>query len=270
MNRKKWSSEKIFGKLLTNKSEEAYWDNIRELRLRPMKAVFEKALRFTNSKLIKERAIGVDILAQLGSNPRPFYQETITRYFELLNLKEETEVIVSLLCAIGHNNDNLTPAQIFKMVQFKNHKIGEVRQGLVTALLGVEHNNAIEVLIELSEDSIPSIRNWATFGIGTQIEVSNKKIIDALWRRTLDQDQITRLEAIVGLANRGENKVKELIIKELEAGEYGILLFDAMVSLNDKDFIPYLEKNLGSAKEEDSINEDWIQGLEACIEELKR
>ncbi len=269
MSRKSWSTEKIYERLLTNKSKKTYWDNIHELRSRSKKEVFKKAFSLLNSKIKKEKIIGIDVLAQLGFNPRPFKKETLKRYFELLDSESDKEILLSLLYAIGHNNENLKSNQISKIIQFKNHKAIEVRHGLVFALLGIENKKVIDTLIQLTEDKISSIRNWATFGIGSQIETSNQEIKLALWKRIKDNHQETKLEAIVGLANRGDSEVKKIIIKELEKGEYGSLIFDAIECSNDKDFLPQLEKNLESAKNDDSIDKSWIQDLEQCIEKIK-
>jgi len=270
MSRKNWSSEKIFKRLITNKSKKTYWDNIGELRSRPNTEVFKKAFSLTKSEFKKEKIIGIDILAQLGFDLRPFKKKTLERYFELLDKENEKEILMSILYGIGHNNEALIAKQITKLIQFRNHKNVEVRQGLVSTLLGIENKKAINILIELTEDKISSIRNWATFGIGSQIDISNKEIITALWNRVNDKHQETKLEAIVGLANRGEKEVKKNILKELENGEYGTLLFDAIKSLNDKDFLPHLKKNLDSAKRDDSIPESWIQDLKECMETIQK
>lgn len=87
-------------------------------------------------------------------------------------------------------------------------------------------------------------------------------------KRTKDKHQETKLEAIVGLVNRNEVKIKEQMIKELKTGEYGILLFEAIETLNDKDLIPYLESNLKSTKNNNGIKEEWIADLKQCIKKL--
>lgn len=72
MSRKEWTDDKLFFRLLNNKSDKTYWDNISELRSRPNNSVFEKCQDLVNSDNPKKRMIGVDILAQLGISPRPF------------------------------------------------------------------------------------------------------------------------------------------------------------------------------------------------------
>ena len=96
MSRKNWSNEKIFERLIINKSRKTYWDNISELRLRPNKEVFDRACSLTKSKSKKEKIIGIDILAQLGWKPRPFKKQTLKRYFEILDLEDDKNVLKSL------------------------------------------------------------------------------------------------------------------------------------------------------------------------------
>ena len=269
MNRKKWTNEKVYSRLQNKKSKKTYWDNIRELHSRPNQNVFEKAFWFANSKSDKEKIIGIDVLAQLGIDCRPYLKETIGLYFELLKREKVPKVLASILYAIGHNNEGLKEEQILQLIEFKNHKNVIVREGLVIALLTIENKKVIGTLIELMDDEIESIRNWSTFGIGSQLEENNPEIINALWKRVTDINEETKLEAIVGLANRGDLRIKEVIIQELEKGKYGTLLFDAIEKLNDKEFLPYLEQNLISIQTEKEISDEWRVELEKNIEKLK-
>lgn len=269
MSRKEWTDNKLFFRLLNNKSDKTYWDNIRELHSRPNRFVFEKCRDLVNSNIPKERMIGIDILAQLGNLPRPFYNESIKLFFDLLENEKDDKVLASFFYAIGHNNDNLSQEQITKLISFKNSKNSSIRLGLVSSLLGVNNSQAVDTLIDLSNDTVSSIRNWATFGIGTQIETNNDKIRKALWNRIRDKNQDIKLEAIVGLAKRNEIKIKELIKQELQAGEYGSLLFEAIELLNCVEFIPLLKNNLILGKSDSGINEKWIKDLEILIDKLE-
>lgn len=270
MSRKEWTDDKLFFRLLNNESDKTYWDNICELQSRPNKSVFELSKDLVNSDIPKERMIGIDILAQLGISTRPFYNETITLYFDIVEKERDDEVLKSLLYAIGHNNDNLNQKQIKKLIAFKTSENSEVRQGLVSSLLGSDNALAIDTLIDLSNDKVASIRNWATFGIGSQIETDNAKIRKALWNRINDKNQDTKLEAIVGLAHRNEIEAKETIKQELTNGEYGTLLFEAVELLNCVEFIPLLKNNLISGKSDSGKNENWIKDLEILIEKLEK
>lgn len=268
MGRENWTNEKIFERLVNNKSEKTYWNNISELRKRANDEVYNQAYEFAKSQIDKKKIIGIDVLAQLGFDPRLRQKETIKLYFELLEEKQNDDVLFSLFFGISHNNEKLTKNQVLKIIKFKNSKNNDIRCSLVSAISGVDNPKAIETLIELSEDNYSSIRNWATFGIGTLCEQNNDRILKALWNRVKDKHQETKLEAIVGLANRKQVTVKEQIIEELKSGEYGTLLFEAIETLNDKEFIPYLENNLKSAKNDSGIKEEWIADLKQCLNKL--
>ncbi len=269
MSRKEWTDDKLFFRLLNNKSDKTYWDNISELRSRPNKSVFEKCQDLVNSDIPKERMVGIDILAQLGVFPRPFYKKTIKLYFDILEKEKDCNVLTSLFYAIGHNNESLNQKQIKKLIAFQTNENSSVRQGLVSSLLGLDNNQAIDTLIDLSNDKVPSIRNWATFGIGSQIETDNDKIRKALWNRIDDKNQDTKLEAIVGLAHRNEIKVREVIKHELTDGEYGTLLFEAIELLDCVEFIPLLKNNLITGRSDSGINPNWLKDLEILIDKLE-
>ena len=268
MGRKDWKSEKIFDRLVNNKSQKTYGENISELRKRANEDIHNQAYNLAKSKYDKKKIIGIDVLAQLGFDPRILQKKTITLYFELLENEQGDDVLQALFYSISHNNEKLTKRQVLKLIEFKNHKNKDVRFSLVYALSGVDNLKALDTLIELSEDKFSSIRNWATFGIGTLSEQTNEHIIKALWKRMQDKHQETKLEAIVGLANRNQVGVKKQIIQELKNGEYGTLLFEAIETLKDIDFIPYLKNNLKSSQNNSGISDEWLTDLKQCLDKL--
>ncbi len=167
-----YKTEKIFDRILTNKSKENYWKYVRELRKRKTDEIFTKSVLLTKSKSAKERMIGTDVLAQFGF-PRRHKKEIINLFFELLKSESDKKVISSILYGIGHNNEKLTNRQVEFLCSFRNHKSIYVKYSLVSALCTIEKDKAIDTLIELSNDKDSDIRNWATFGIGSQIKTDN-------------------------------------------------------------------------------------------------
>lgn len=270
MSRINWTDEKLFSRLLNNKSDRTYWESINVLRKRPTKEIFEKCIELTKSRSPKQREIGIDILAQLGHPPRPFYKESNNLFFELIESEKEPKVIMSILFAIGHNQEKLTKIQIDKLCEFKNTENSLIKEGLVSALNGIDKSKAIETLIYLSNDKLNYIRNWATFGIGTQIDRNNKKITEALWNRINDKHQETKLEAIVGLAKRKDIRVKEIAQRELLAGEYGTLLFEAILEVGDTDFFKIMKEHYKTESKNENINPEWLKDLQNCITELSK
>ncbi len=62
MSRKDWSDDKLFFRLLNNKSDRTYWDNIEELRKRGSINVYDKCLKYIKSNVEKHKIIGIDEL----------------------------------------------------------------------------------------------------------------------------------------------------------------------------------------------------------------
>jgi hypothetical protein len=268
MSRTNWSDDKLLYRLMHNKSEQSYWDNIQILWHRPSEILFTKCVELSQSDESKNRKIGIDILSQFGFPPRPFLNQSITLYFDMLETENDPNVIQSLLFAIGKNNDTLSIPQIEKLCSFKTTNEESIKQGLVSSIGFISNKNAIDVLIKLSADKCNSIRDWATFYLA-QGRRNNKKIRAALWARVADKHQDTKFEAILGLAIRKDKRVSDIIKRILLHGEYSTLLFEAIEELNDKQFLPLLQQNLESVKDDGGINPTWLKDLKECIEKLK-
>ena len=58
MGRKNWTSEKVFDRLVNNKSQKTYWDNISELRKRDNEDVYDQAFKLAKSESDKKKIIG--------------------------------------------------------------------------------------------------------------------------------------------------------------------------------------------------------------------
>ncbi|MBN2693541.1 hypothetical protein JXR93_02665 [bacterium] len=120
-----------------------------------------------------------------------------------------------------------------------------------------------------TNDKNEVIRDWATFGIGSQIDLDNEKIRAALWKRVDDTDSDTKFEAISGLAKRGDLKIKETIRNELIAGEFGSLIFEAIDYLDGKEFLPLLKECFEKSQKESDINPSWLSDLKNIINSLE-
>ncbi len=259
MSRKKWTNEKIINRLINNKTDRTHWDNIRELRSRPSNELFTKCVSLVKSKNVKKRLIGIEVLSQLGVSPRPFIDETLKVFFDILRKEKINDVISTILYGIGHNNENLTNSNIKFLCSFMNNKNIDVKHGLVFALGGIENDIAIETLIVYSKDRSNVVRDWATFNLGTQIDIDTPVLRKALWNRVNDKNIIVRREAIHGLARRKDNNIKDYIIKELEPIDSNCsILLESIEELNDNEFIPILEQILKKEGIDKLVNTEWL------------
>lgn len=184
---------------------------MRELRKRGTEDIFTRSYELATTGNDLERQIGMTVLAQLGHAARPYYEPTIALCFELLATEKQPEVLSAILYAIAHNNKQLDAQQTSCVAAFKGHKDKDIRFAVAFALLGVNNKTAIDTLIVLTTDKVADVRNWATFGIGSQIRTTSEEITTALWNRINDKDKKTREEAVAGLARRKDPRVKDML-----------------------------------------------------------
>lgn len=224
------TNEELIRIALTHDDEDIVWDAIVILHIRGTQEIFETASKLCESDNPKERACGVDILAQLGTPEKPFRKETTDILLNLLNQEEDTNVLYCIGVALGHLDD---PRAIEPLSRLKKHADSDVRYGVIFGLLGHEDELAIKTLIELSEDEETENRDWATFGIGSQIDADTPEVRNALLKRLADTDGETREEALCGLARRKDERVIEPLIKELSSDEVGMPAIEAAIEMAD-------------------------------------
>ena len=267
MSRKNWSTEKLFFRLLNNTTKATYWDTIHEVCDRPTSEVFERAITLGNSEVERERIIGIDVLAQLRPDTKVNQKHIKKLLFSLLNIEQRPKIIIAALFAIEHYNDSLNKKEVLTILHFKNHDCSDIRLGVVVALSGIENDMVIQSLIELSRDSHRKVRDWATFAIGSQIEMNSTSILHALKERLTDSDHDTRFEAISGLAQRKDISVRKTLLDELETiNSHGSLILESIVLLGDMSFVPILQAKIEANKVSKTINEKWLID---CLEELQ-
>ncbi len=269
MGRANFTNEKLLFRILNNKNYYASFENIIELRKRPSIELFKTCVELIQSPNDRFRKAGIHILSQLGNPPRPFVNETIALFFNRLAIENNDDIIVDFLYAIGHNNDDLNTDQVVKLSVFKNNANHFIREALVFALLRVNNLKAIQILIHLSNDKYSIIRNWATFGIANQNERNNKQIRAALWQRVTDKHEETHFEAIVGLATRRVMGIEKVIANELLNDNFGSLLFEAILAMPNKQYLPRLKVILYETENDNDICKYWFDDLKACIEALE-
>jgi len=70
-----------------------------------------------------------------------------------------------------------------------------------------------------------SVRDWATFGIGSLCDIDTPELRDALAARLADADEEVRGEAVVGLATRGDNRAIRAIVQAFASDDPSHLVF---------------------------------------------
>ena len=262
--------DELIYQLINNKSDKNRWDKIHALRMRPSQKLFQKCLALSKSLNTKERIIGIDILAQLGGSDRPYLNNSKKIFLQILDVENDPNILKTALFAIGHNNENLHNNEIDKILMHSKNNNVNVKCGIAFALLGIENDKAIDALINLSSDKSIQVRNWATFGIGSQISIDNQKIRDALWARVNDKHEETKFEAILGLAIRKDQKIIAVIKDVLQNKEYGSMIFEAILATNVVEFLPILQLHLEKTNNDGTISKEWRYELIDCIDKLSK
>lgn len=222
---------------LTATDDDALWDIIPVLHYRGTREVLEAGQRLCRSSCPQERELGAHVLAQLGVDERAFPDESIRTLLGLLRDDEEPRVLEAALVALSHNGDaRIVPAA----AHFKSHADADVRYGVVLAVSRCDDSLAIATLIELTHDPEQEVRDWATFGIGSMIDVDTPEIRAALWERVTDEDDVVRGEALVGLAKRGDRRIVAPLLAELTSDSVDSLMVDAAELIADPALYPAL------------------------------
>jgi hypothetical protein len=201
------STDEIIASILANPDrddesyeDDHYWPNVGVIGHRLTRDVLARAIALCDSDCRIERRLGCDILGGLGEPNHPFRDESVGPMLRVLNTADDLETTGIAIANLGRLRH---PAAAPALLRFLRHSDAGIRYTVAGALLAfAESPGVIAALLELMRDPEPDVRDWATFGIGSQIEADGPEIRAALWERTTDPVAIVRAEALSGLAVR--------------------------------------------------------------------
>lgn len=229
--------EELISEALINTDKDVAWNVVCVLHWRGSHEVLRRAIELCKSQCSQERELGAHILGQLGVPERTFPEECTRILRSMLKSDEEVDVLQAALVGLYHQDD---AEAISKVVTFSTHSVPEVRHAVVLALSGHEVPLAIQYLISLSKDLEANVRDWATFALGTQLELDTPAIRNALVERLDDPDEDTRGEALIGLARRKDKRVIDALKKELSSESIGTLTIESAQLIASKELYPSL------------------------------
>ena len=142
----------------------------------------------------------------------------------------------------------------------------QVRYGVVFGLLEHEDERAIAALIHLASDSDRDVRDWAVFGLGTQIEADSPDIRVALRNALGDGDYEIRGEALVGLAKRRDRGVIPELFNEWRDNEVSLLSIEAAQECGDPRLFHRLNgfRDMLDLKDDPSFARSLADAIESC------
>ena len=219
---------------------EERWRIVTELHRRTDREAFEAARRFATAAGTADRVLGLDILGQIGhSAARPFLEETLP-VLTAACADDRPDVIAAAVTALGHVGDHRALATILPHAE---HGSNEVRFAVAVALARVAGDppdaRAVAALIRLSADADPEVRDWATFGLGSQLDADGEDVRAALAARLTDEDGDAAGEALLGLARRGDPRTLAPLLAWLD-DDPGNLVVEAAGALGAGEALPAL------------------------------
>lgn len=219
-----------------------YYGIVHIINTRGSDVEFKYSKKLSNSSDVNERVLAADILGDLGYKDKDgnkYYEYAVLKLIELLD-DEHEEVINSAAISLGKRVRSDDFRAIKRLVGLADHHSKDIRFSVAYALAGSEHKEAINTLIRLSDDEDLRVKDWAVFGLGTQIDLDTPEIRAVLKKHLDDEDFGVRGEALVGLAKRGDRSIVEAVKRELEGEIEGTFAIEASELLADPSLIDSL------------------------------
>jgi HEAT repeat protein len=206
------SVDELLAVVVREQDDDTRWTAIQELHALGTREVFERAVQLCNAARAEERVAGADILGQLSS----FSEDAIHTLMTLLG-DSESSVIEAAVHALSQKQDART---IDALSQVAQHDASNVRWAVATALEDLMGDERAErVLLTLMRDGDTSVRDRATFAVGSLSDHDTPRIRAALAERLRDEDRAVANEAALGLARRRDARAIPYIASAVESAD---------------------------------------------------
>lgn len=206
------SVEHLFAVVLREEDEDARWMAIQELHALGTREVYERALELSRSGRVPERVRGAEILGQLHM----WAAEATPALLGMLD-DEDDSVIEAAIHALGQRQD---PDTVESLARIAQHEAPNVRWAVATALEDLIADERVEkVLLSLMRDADTSVRDRATFAVGSLSDHDTPRIRAALVERLNDDDSSVANEAALGLARRRDARAIPYLAIAVESAD---------------------------------------------------
>jgi methionyl-tRNA formyltransferase len=200
-------------------TSDAEWaPHLSALAYRGDEEVLFKARSMAEDEDPRERAIAAYVLGQLGTPVRTFPGESAAALEAMAAREQDPDVLETIVHGFGHLGE---PYGLDALVELAAHPEVRVREAAAIALAGRQAPLATDTLIRLSRDERSEVRDWATFALGMLAAQDTVELREALAARLADGDPETRLEAVHGLALRGDTRAVEPALELLAEAATG-------------------------------------------------
>jgi HEAT repeats len=219
-----------------------YWSKVTQLHGRTDEATYRAMADLAASADDNRAELGLDVLGQLGySQNCPFRGPSLSVIVARLGAGESVRILVA---AIGATTNLRDARALAPVLAHAGHSSAEVRLAVAMqiAFLAGEppEGSAVDALIRLMSDDETEVRDWATCGLGTQLEIDTPPVRAALVERLFDTGGDIADEALAGLAKRGDRRVVDEILDRLSRPLVTREVLRAAIALPDRRYLPVL------------------------------
>lgn len=188
-----------------------------------------------------DRELGIQIARWSGALTERY---ALAEPFLFVGLADRSAAVaLQAIYALGRFYPLGMPARIRDAIlNFAEHPSPDVREAVAYSVSGSNTRKATDALIQLSQDTDPDVRNWATFALGSEFRTDSPALRKALYARVKESDHEIRNEAICGLAVRKDPRAFRLIKNELNQTHISYLAIDAADALGDARLYPILQQ----------------------------
>lgn len=206
------SVDELFAVVVSEQDDDARWTAIQELHALGTREVFDRAVLLCGSESAAERVAGADIVGQLNT----FSDDAMRTLVTMLD-DADAKVVESAVHALGQRQDART---VDALARAAEHDASNVRWAVATALEDlIADERAERVLLTLMRDGDTSVRDRATFAVGSLSDHDTPRIRAALFERLRDEDPAVANEAALGLARRRDARAIPYIAGAIESAD---------------------------------------------------
>jgi len=206
------SVDELFAVVVGELDDDARWTAIQALHALGTREVYDRAVAMCTASDARERIAGADVLGQLNARTDEALQTLVNMLSD-----GDAPVVESAVHALGQQQDART---VDALARAAEHDAPNVRWAVATALEDlIADERAEKVLLALMRDADTSVRDRATFAVGSLSDHDTPRIRAALFERLRDDDRCVANEAALGLARRRDARAIPYIATAIEAND---------------------------------------------------
>lgn len=225
--------DELFETAVRASNDDTRWTAIQQLHALGTREVFERTARLAYGSEVAERIAAADILGQLSA----FGDDALAVLNSMIE-DADPMVVEAVVHALGQQQ-NVRTLEVLGRVAV--HDAPNVRWAVATALEDlIGDERAEKLMLGLMRDADTSVRDRATFAIGSLCDHDTPRIRAALFERLRDDERSVAHEAALGLARRRDARAIPYIAIAVETSDAEIE--EAADEITSPEMLPELLK----------------------------